>query len=195
MLAKALQHILLPLLYVADRVDAEAVQFLRSLLTYSIQGPHLAVDHEIHKVLLHPDLEIAVRLLFFARCFGCSLGISDADRACKTDLTERPGFDLPCHLSGALKTPGAVCHIQICLVQSYGLHFDRIVVPYPADLLRDLPVFIEVGMHVDAVGTASVCFLDIHGRMDTVFSRFIAAGRDHAALCWQRAYDERLSCK
>ena len=63
------------------------------------------------------------------------------------------------------------------------------------ELLGHGPVFVEIGMHEDAVGALPVGILDAHAGADAVFPRLIAAGGHYAPLRGKRPDDEGLALK
>ena len=54
-------------------------------------------------------------------------------------------------------------------------------------------VFLHVRVHVDPLGAESKGLLDVHGGVDAVFARLVAAGRHNAPLVGEGADDQGLS--
>ena len=104
-------------------------------------------------------------------------------------------FDEPGDAPGALQILRLFRHVQIRLVQRDVLRRGGVGVPDLVELLGHGPVFVEIGMHEDAVGALPVGILDAHAGADAVFPRLIAAGGHYAPLRGKRPDDEGLALK
>ena len=185
--------VLLPLGDLLHGADAVEMQFLRGLGSHGVQFPHVAVPHEGHEILRRGDLEIPVGLLLLAGGLGGGLGIGHPHAAGQMHLIPGALLDEPGDAPGPLQILCLLRHVQIRLVQSDVLGGGGIGVPDLMELMGDGPVFIEIGMHEDAVGALPVGILDVHAGADAVFPRLVAAGGHHAPFRGKGADDQRLA--
>ena len=105
----------------------------------------------------------------------------------------RSALDGMGNLTRAVKVFCLPRHVKIRFVQRNIFRGIGIGIPYLVKLCRYRLVFIKIRAHINAVGTAAIGLLDIHGGMDTVFSCLIAAGSYHAAFIRHRADDKRFA--
>ena len=169
------------------------MQFLRGLGSHGIQFPHIPVPHEGHEILRCGDLEIPVGLFLLAGGLGGGLGIGHPHAAGQMHLIPGALLDEMPDAPGSFQILCLLRHVQIRLVQSDVLGGGGIGVPDLMELMGDGLVFIEVGMHEDAVGALPVGILDVHAGADAVFPRLVAAGGHHAPFRGKGADDQRLA--